>query len=120
MAEFAEVMKQWRRMCKKLNGECTQFCSICSSTIRCGNIINITDEQIDGAEAEILKWAKENPEPIYPTWVEWLTEIDVLSSSLPLPNIPFVAYYGGAKMQDHIPANIAKKFGIKPINMKEE
>lgn len=76
MAEFQEVMKQYGRMCEtqKL---CTDACplnnhesSICYTVGRA-----ITDTSIEQVEQIIMDWAAAHPEPVYPTWMEWLCTI---------------------------------------------
>lgn len=32
-------------------------------------------EDAEHAEKMIMKWAAEHPEPVYPTWAEWLLEV---------------------------------------------
>ena len=74
------------------------------------------------AEVEnvVTKWAKDHPEPMYPTWAEWLTEQGVLTSPIPVANMTAVAYFGGLHSQDPIPEEMAKKLDIKPKNAKGE
>ena len=76
MAEFQEVMKQYGRMCEtqKL---CTDACplnkhesSICYTVGRA-----ITDTAIEQVEQIIMDWAARHPEPVYPTWMEWLCDV---------------------------------------------
>ena len=54
-------------------------------------------------ERKVMSWAAEHPEPVYPTWREWLSEQGVLSA-------------GGLweKAFEPIPADIAEKLGIQP------
>lgn len=108
MAEFQEVLQQWRRMCQCHN------CKECPGrTI--GNKDNIcllmkTENRRTEAEVEeiITAWAAEHPEPVYPTWAEWLRSQSVLDD-----------YHGGNACLNisalhPIPADIAEKLGIEP------
>jgi hypothetical protein len=64
-----------------------------------------------------MSWAAEHPEPVYPTWCEWLVDKGVVN----VARMP-VDYSGGivteikpsGKMYEHIPADIAEKLGIEP------
>lgn len=118
MAEFGEVMKQWRRFCKS-HGNCGE-CEFDGKGI-CGET-HMSEVPFADIELRIMAWAAEHPEPKYPTWVEWLelngivTEPrdeaiqEVLQSLFPeLPNrlLTFRAYRA-------IPADIAQKLGIEP------
>lgn len=114
MAEysFREVMKQWRRMCERLSGQgaCAQFCPICANPV-CGELKDARDEQIARAETAIMVWAAEHPEPVYPTWGEWLMQIGVMGRTpQDMPNPYFVM----AKVASPIPSDIAQKLGIEP------
>lgn len=129
MAEFVEVMKQARRMCG------SNFCDNCILP-RCSDEMciwenipaRITDEVIAEIEAKILQWAAEHPnppEPKYPTWREW-QQANFPNNSSPILPCAFIRrsdahctdYIGKNSCYDcrnqHIPAEIAQKLGIKP------
>ena len=117
MAEFQEVMKQWRRMCERFSsqGACAQFCPICANPV-CGELKDASDEQIARAEAEIMQWAAKHPEPVYPTWGDYL-----ISKGLLMPywnergTAPYDMYiYAERALANHIPADIAEKLGLEP------
>ena len=77
------------------------------------------EEQIEG----LMAWAKEHPELRYPTWREWYT------TTFPNVKLFFICpgYFGdgdinacgnyrcGECVNRPIPADIAEKLGIKPI-----
>lgn len=114
MAEFKEVMKQWRRMCKACSDQytgCLNHCPLAAFTDGgCGAIYE--DEFMDAAdfgelERRVMKWAKENPEPVYPTWYEWLSSIGVADISQGMYAIDIHV------AQSQIPADIAQKLGLK-------
>lgn len=119
MAEFQDVTKQWKRMCSKYwrittchgcpvaeYGQAYEYCKA------------IPDIDFVKMEELVMTWAAEHPEPVYPTWKEWLEEQRV------------VVHFDSAnekgkkvkweltnKSNCPIPADIAEKLGIKP---KEE
>ena len=95
MAEFQEVMKQWRRICKA-----HESCGSCLLYGRCVDPVSKTDTEIATLEELIVQWAEEHPEPVYPTWNEWFETFDE-----------------GIDVDEPIPADIAQRLGLKP---KEE
>ena len=119
MAEhsFQEVMRQFDRMCKANAG-----CSGCPLHKRDG----VSDGCSIGAfvndsgriEREIMSWAAEHPEPVYPTWYEflktnaweWMREN---CRDWPRDDKTWHRFINEAR----IPADIAEKLGIEP---KEE
>lgn len=130
MAEFSEVVKQWRRMCKYYSDKgmkaeqlsCVDTCPLGHNTV-CGIIKDALDSDIETMVKEVAKWTAEHPEPVYPTWGEWLEEMGIMADihdrpnknkqvlevcGKPLYSIPT------AKVLYPIPADIAKKLGIKP------
>ena len=111
MSDFVQTMKDWRRMCKD------RRCDICRLEVN--GICNTdpesrTDEDIWKIEKTINEWAAEHPEPVYPTWVEWLVNKGVLLDVMPVPTLTVNAWYGGVNAQKRIPADIAQKLGLKP------
>ena len=107
MAEFQEVMRQFGRMCAEAG------CSSCplydrdGTTDGCSMAKFINKPKI--IEDEVMEWVAVHPEPVYPTWMEWLT--DVLA-------IPKAAIWDESlvydALQEHITADIAEKLGIEP------
>lgn len=109
MAEFREVMKQWKRFCKSHNhcGEC-EF----DGKGICGEA-HLSDVPYADIELRIMAWAAEHPEPVYPTWRDALLECGLLYKKADntggaeiVPNWP--------EMAKPIPADIAQKLGIEP------
>ena len=102
MAEFVDVLRQFDRMCKSNAG-----CFNCplhepdgvSDRCSIGAFINDSER----IEREVMSWAAEHPEPVYPTWGQY-----------------FRRYYGLEYCKGHemllenIPADIAEKLGIEP------
>ena len=121
---FTDVMRQWRRMCKAFSE--TPDCEGCP-------IEDMTEHGCDGIYSDefadvvdwnefarrVMQWAEENPEPVYPTWLEWLTEIGVFEQILsgdyryyvcgkPLCAIPTENIF------KPMPQEYAEKLGLKP------
>ena len=124
MAEFMEVMKTARRMCNIMD-EC-EVCPLYDGFSECcllsdGALCHM-DSDFARYEADIMKWAAENPEVRYPTWREWQqanfpddadgVHPGAFMSMLDSVCIGFPVCY---PCRDRpIPADIAEKLGIKP------
>ncbi len=127
MAEFVEVMKQARRMCKSI--DCCGDCPLLDASIelcyldKCPKEYN--DKDFIRHEAAIMKWAAENPESRFPTWREWQQEhfrdganmirpCEFMSSA-DAHCFDYMYTYGCRDCANQpIPADIAEKLGIKP------
>lgn len=117
MAEFKEVTYQWRRMCNEMcdmNG--CEDCPIKRNfkNAQCGDmpadIMNI-----DAIETAVMEWAKDHPEPQYPTWWKYMCMIGVIPDELGDKTLGEMTVY--SLMNTHIQSDIAEKLGIEP---KEE
>jgi hypothetical protein len=113
MADFVQTMKDWRRMCQFMdkeygNSSCDN-CPLggCSAVYEmCGK------ENFANMERDISAWAAEHPEPVYPTWEEYLADLmtfDMMFDKTDNPNS--VENY---MRKTPIPADIAQKLGIEP------
>lgn len=128
MAEYTEVIKQFKRMCKSVTlMKCTRGeCPIAMGCENIGQCRKAAFERPLDFEKRVMDWAAEHPEPVYPTWEEWLQSIGVMESStrlkelcqrqLLIDGIPAYAV-PTVKVLKPIPADIAQKLGIEP---KEE
>ena len=124
MAEFVDVMKTARRMCKSMD-KC-YVCPLHGIFDECCLQINkpyyYVDSYLARYEADIMKWDAENPELRYPTWREW-QQANFPDASLFIQPCTFTGVTGGycsrhnchECAEHHIPADIAKKLGVKPI-----
>ena len=121
MAEFQEVMKQAKRMCKEFGNDCAG-CGLASSHCPLGPIPENMDADFANVERIIMNWAKKHPEPRYPTWEEWHTENFPNAAARVYPCV--FADSKSFRCMNHgcdtcrdfpIPADIAEKLGIKPI-----
>lgn len=112
MAEFQNIMKQWRRMCTAHQcSKCPLDNAVCCISDPCLR----TDVEIETLEELITNWAEEHPEPVYPTWEMYLAErmtADMRDGKTHNPQS--VEKY---MKQTRIPADIAQKLGLEP---KEE
>lgn len=128
MAEFQEVMKQAKRMCRSFGASCDgcklhwlDEVALCvfGGTPEAWRTNKMTD-----AECIVMDWAASHPEPRYPTWKEWQDTNFPNNDALMRPCIfESEEYFGcsrletgcGKCMNKPIPADIAEKLGIKPI-----
>lgn len=114
MADFVQTMKDWLRMCQFMdkeygNSSCDN-CPLggCSAVYEmCGK------ENFSNMEHNIVAWAAEHPEPVYPTWGEWLMSIGVISGLFPNGAIDALG-----NLKQPIPADLAEKLGIEPKEVK--
>lgn len=124
MAEFTEVMRQRTRMCKAY-----VRCEGCPVRwiVNPGKIVcyDLAFENPAMFEERVMKWAAEHPEPVYPTWEEWgnANFPNAVRYICPL-NFMGKDVCSGQKgcdecRQQHIPADIAAKLGIKPLEAKK-
>ena len=109
MAEFEEVVRQFRRMCE------TQGCDGCPMYPACniGQCRKIAFQRPNEFEAKVMKWAQEHPEPIYPTWGEWFVSEGLLPDEWDSLTSAYV-YCVQNLLQSPISADSAQKLGIKP------
>ena len=110
MAGFQEVMRQWRRFCKS-NNHCGE-CEFDGKGI-CGDF-HLTKVPFADIELRIMAWAAEHPEPVYPTWIEWLVDIGVIGEYAKLPLEASSTVVVSTTLAEPIPADIAQKLGIEP------
>ena len=107
IADFSTIMRQWRRMCQVHSSEdefaCCDGCPLMELQFDdhgCDAIFSDWAKAAvwDKVEAVITAWAAEHPEPVYPTWDEWLKQM-------------------GFDRFDYIPAYMAERLDLVP---KEE
>lgn len=103
MAEFQEVIKHWGRMLDAhRHGESIAIeASVPADAFKDAKLV----------EEIVMSWAAAHPEPVYPTWGEWLMQFDVMGRTCQdMPN----PYFAKDKAASPIPADIAQKLGIEP------
>lgn len=117
MTEFPKVMEQFKRMCGYYSRDKMQKnCPMCASYPNCniGQCRKIAFEKPARFAATVMRWAAEHPEPVYPTWGEWLKQT------------PFIECYRdsagfecrGYNWNTPIPADIAEKLGLDPVSSR--
>ena len=108
MAEFQEVMWQWKR---RFESEKT----LVDDEIVGIDALWLAMDEPEKIESMVMSWAAEHPEPVYPTWKEWLEEqcVVVHFDSVDKHGIK-VKWELTNKSNFHIPADIAQKLGIEP------
>ena len=107
MAEFAEVMRQWGRYCKGYTENHNDDCDGCPFEINgsCNSYAKDNAQYAEQIEKHIMSWAAKHPEPVYPTWAEWLMSIGVYPKGWEIYQTP---------LKQGIPADIAEKLGLQP------
>ena len=98
MAEFKDIIEGAHKICE------STLCAKCKTLYpcvyeACNNELHFCTslEFFMNMEAEVLQFLKDNPKPVYPTWLEWLRD----NASKPIPE------------------EIAKKLGVEPVKEKE-
>lgn len=119
MADFVQTMKDWKRMCSAMEElHPNNSCAGCRLEGYGCPAIYEDNSHVDfrNVEKQVSAWAAEHPEPVYPTFAEWLCSIGVTISDrpFPVPNIPVYVFQVNAKMFEPIPADLAQKLGIEP------
>lgn len=102
MAEFKEVMQQYKRMCRATNyGDCPFTVEL---GWYCKPDTLVEEEDFDIWETTVMEWARNHPEHIYPTLREIFDRM--------------VNKMGGHRddvLDEPITATLAKEFNIEPI-----
>lgn len=114
MAEFQEVMRQWTRMCDACDNEEDVKCFIDGNV--CGRFHAMKDRMnVAAIEKTVMQWAAEHPEPVYPTFAEWMYDsfLKWCQGNYPGRAKDEKAWYDYI-YETHIPADIAEKLGIEP------
>ncbi len=108
VAEFSEVMKQLARMANACKGKCDK-CPLDNSTLCTGPWCFGNMESITEAERIVMQWAAEHPEPVYPTWFDFLVEQGLAEQDRYGQSI-----FHFKEAEKQIPADIVQKLGIEP------
>ena len=124
MAEFADVGIQLSISCQS-----EETCDSCilSEKFCSKSRAQRTRDVYETAEAIVMQWSKEHPEPQYPTWQEWLAKNSILEVTLTPVTSSTTSeskqYIQKIRMMPNfykpIPATIAEQLGIKPKTAKE-
>ena len=117
---FQDVMRHWARMCRAMDAaygmnSCDEGNCLLGG-FRCPVVYEIEDvAEVDWEKyaSRVMKWAKENPEPVYPTWLEWLEQqglVETVHVSNGESHLSFKYGLAGTPM----PAELAKPLKLKP------
>lgn len=117
MAEFVETMRKLREMCKgqKNCRNCTMFIG----GLECGASLGSPNLPVEEIERRVAQWEAEK----YPTWYEFQVVrfpnhtrwICPMAFGVTCPNNGAGSVKDCTECRDnHIPAEIAEKLGIKP------
>ena len=108
MAEWMEVMSQFDRMCRhyQRKRECPMGCPM--NGVNISQCRKVAFEQPEVTEKTVMDWAAEHPEPVYPTWFEYLYAINN-------PDYFDLTEFYTWMRHTPIPADIAQKLGIEPL-----
>lgn len=104
MAEFKDVIKHWVRL-----GE--DACGNCPIETDCSRFMEVEDvclceffeDVAEKLETAVMAWAAGHPEPVYPTLIEYLRGLGL----------------DHHRMCDPIPADVARKLGLKPKEVEK-
>ena len=115
MADFVQVMLDWRRMCKATiiaNDEC---CACPLKAERCCLVYVFEDAfddiDLDHIEETVCVWAERNPEPKYPTWGEHLRKLLFMATGKQvITDYDIMNFIDNTQISD----DIAEMLGIKP------
>lgn len=115
--EYAEFIKQFNRMCwhYQQRRTCPMACPMKGCNI--SQCRKRAFQEPDVAEKTVAAWVAENPEPVYPVWYTWLSDIGVVPKDLPPDACIAVRNMGLLKP---IPAEFAREHGIEPIGGCDE
>ena len=112
MAEFVDVLRQFDRMCwyYQCKRQCPMGCPM--NGVNISQCRKVAFEQPEVTEKTVMAWAAEHPEPVYPTWYEYLCKINVIPGYLGDKMLGQLVIE--RLMSQHIHADIAQKLGIEP------
>ena len=111
MAEFAKVAHEWVRMCKAYSdaGDCMKCPMVTNPMCGCMSDDNgASEKEIAKAEADIMSWAADHPEPVYPSFAKYLEQFGIIIRRDGAVEADFF------KAHEPMSADIAQKLGIEP------
>ena len=117
--EFQEFLRQYRRMCSSYTQSVA--CPIFSVSQSCERCLVTMCQKPAMFELMVMEWAAEHPEPVYPTWKEWMesTFPDGCIDDIPCPQCFDMNYPCCTKCtqceNQQIPEYLAVKLGVQQI-----
>ena len=115
MAEFSEIIKQFKRMCWYYSRDKTQTgcpMSVLYPNCNIGHCRELLFDSPGHVEYIVTKWAADHLEPKYPTWGEWLEEQHIVNPIIS-PDASSQYLLKAWYYDSPIPADIAEKLGIE-------
>lgn len=110
MAEFVTVMSEFMRLCESFK-HC-EDCPVNQAGFSCDcDHQGYSKTGAEELEHIIMTWAAEHPEPVYPTWGEWLLKQGVIRAGTESRN-GFTYQTVTDKLFAQIDADIAEKLGL--------
>ena len=109
MAEYVEVMNQKKRMCNSY-AFCSMGCPLNNMDFCNKNSGEKTNADFPEVERRTMAWAAEHPEPVYPTWYEYLFNVTRGENKWPVDDHEFCQWLNTTR----IPADLAEKLGVEP------
>ena len=114
MAEYNDVINHFKRMCRYYNNMATQnscplYCKGHGCNISHCRLLAFDDKKFQNV---VMKWAETHKEPVYPTWMEWLTDVGAIPKAISWDEPLVEAVYDA--IQEPISADTAQKLGIEP------
>jgi hypothetical protein len=119
MAEFKDVHRNMVRMCDAMRAE-DNGCAPCPLDGICAKFITLSEDAIATIERVVTQWAAEHPDPVYPSWEEGWKQLFPETKSIPCLSAFGINECSGFNScikckKQPMPAEVAKKLGIKPI-----
>lgn len=118
MAEFKEVIRHWARMGEN---RCT-FCPLADECDdyyikynACEPFCRTLNDEADKVETVVMAWAAEHPEPVYPTWYDYLSNV-MTEPPFPIDDHDYVRWL----TEHRIHADIAQRLGLKPKEVEKD
>ena len=113
MSDFVKTMRDWKRMCyafsKQYGYDCCQYCRLHQKGCE-AILLQIQESAYDTIAETVYAWAAENPEPQYPTWLDYLHTLGLVIKTENCTTYGF----DFTKARNPTPADIAEKLGLKP------
>lgn len=120
--EYGEMMRQFVRFCRAqaalaeyagMNFQC-EGCPLEKNKV-CNDLPNgIAMKDVADVERVVTAWAAEHPEPVYPTWGEWL-EAQGVFKKRQLSEYASDRVVDWEKVTSRIPEGFARRHGIAPV-----
>lgn len=113
MADYSDVIKHFKRMCRYYNNRATQndcplYCKGHGCNISHCRMLAFDDKKFQNV---VMTWAETHKEPVYPLWMEYIMDVQ--------PDC-VKAYNSGNDTlwkwmwTTPIPADMAQKLGVEP------